>query len=243
MEHREVARTDGVLDGDDRRRWSSRNKRRTAEEAGAHHGHDQHHWSGLCRQGHRRGEERRRKAGDAENSDPDHRLLCLSRGYGRKSFRCDAKRRECQVVADSRFARAVRCAWWSYTARSPKRNLIDRRRKTMKTRMLIAGTLLMAMFGGSYALAASSAVAAFEQLKSLVGHWETEKSNTNQATLDLELTSGGTAVIEKAQMVQQGTTVEMITLYYLDGDQLKLTHYCMAGNHTTMAGTHDPSTN
>jgi hypothetical protein len=112
----------------------------------------------------------------------------------------------------------------------------------MKTRMLIAGTLVMAMFGGRYALAASSAVAAFEQLKALVGHWETEKSNTNQATLDLELTSGGTAVIEKAQMVQQGKTVEMITLYYLDGDQLKLTHYCMAGNQPTMAGTYDAST-
>ena len=52
-----------------RSRWSTRNKRRTAEEARAHNGHDQHHWSGLCRQGHRRGEERRRQAGDAENSD------------------------------------------------------------------------------------------------------------------------------------------------------------------------------
>jgi hypothetical protein len=73
----------------------------------------------------------------------------------------------------------------------------------------------------------------------LVGHWQTEKSNTNQATLDLQLTSGGTAVIEKAQMVEQGKTVEMITLYYLDGDQLKLTHYCMAGNQPTMAATYD----
>jgi hypothetical protein len=113
----------------------------------------------------------------------------------------------------------------------------------MKTRMLIAGTLVMAMFGGRYALAGSSGgVAGFEQLKALVGHWETEKSNTNQATLDLQLTSGGTAVIEKAQMIQQGKTVEMITLYYLDGDQLKLTHYCMAGNQPTMAGTYDAST-
>jgi len=31
----------------------------------------------------------------------------------------------------------------------------------------------------------------------------------------------------------------MITLYYVDGDQLKLTHYCMAGNQPTMAGTYD----
>src|SRR6266481_2234896 len=36
--------------------------------------------------------------------------------------------------------------------------------------------------------------------------------------------------------------VEMITLYYLDGDQIKLTHYCMAGNQPTMRGTYAPET-
>ena len=112
----------------------------------------------------------------------------------------------------------------------------------MKAKLLIAGTLVMAMFGATNAFAANSGVAAFEQLKALVGHWQTGKPNTNQGTLDLQLTSGGTAVIEKAQMVEQGKTVEMITLYYLDGDQLKLTHYCMAGNQPTMAGTYDAST-
>jgi hypothetical protein len=88
--------------------------------------------------------------------------------------------------------------------------------------------------------AASNGAAAFEQLKSLVGHWETDKSNTNKATLDLELTSGGTAVLEKFRMVEDGKPVEMITLYYLDGEQLKLTHYCMAGNQPTMRGTYAP---
>jgi hypothetical protein len=112
----------------------------------------------------------------------------------------------------------------------------------MKAKILIAGALVVAMFGGRQALAGGSGTAAFEQLKALVGHWETEKSNMNKATLDLELTSGGTAVIEKFHMVEQGKPVEMITLYYLDGDQLKLTHYCMAGNQPTMAGTYDAST-
>jgi hypothetical protein len=87
-----------------------------------------------------------------------------------------------------------------------------------------------------------SGTAAFEQLKSLAGHWETEKSNTDKATLDLELTAGGTAVIEKAHVMEGGKTVEMITLYYLDGDQLKLTHYCMAGNQPTMHGIYAPDT-
>jgi len=81
---------------------------------------------------------------------------------------------------------------------------------------------------------------AFEKLKVLVGHWETGKSSMNKASLDLELTSGGTAVLEKFHMVENGKPVEMTTLYYLDGDQVKLTHYCMAGNQPTMKGSYAP---
>jgi hypothetical protein len=83
---------------------------------------------------------------------------------------------------------------------------------------------------------------AFEKLKSLVGHWETDKTNMNKATLDLELTSGGTAVLEKFHMVEDGKPVEMTTLYYLDAGNVKLTHYCMAGNQPTMRGTYAPET-
>src|ERR1700746_1114707 len=83
---------------------------------------------------------------------------------------------------------------------------------------------------------------AFEKLKSLVGHWETDKTNMNKATLDLELTSGGTAILEKSHMVENGKAVEMTTLYYLDGGDVKLTHYCMAGNQPTMRGTYSPET-
>ncbi len=83
---------------------------------------------------------------------------------------------------------------------------------------------------------------AFEELKALVGHWEIDKSNMNKASLDLELTAGGTAVLEKFHMVENGKPVEMTTLYYLDGDQVKLTHYCMAGNQPTMKGSYAPET-
>jgi hypothetical protein len=97
---------------------------------------------------------------------------------------------------------------------------------------------------GAMAVAASAAggggAEAFEKLKSLVGHWETDKTNMNKATLDLELTSGGTAVLERFHMVDNGKPVEMTTLYYLDGDQVKLTHYCMAGNQPTMRGSYAP---
>jgi len=105
-------------------------------------------------------------------------------------------------------------------------------RKT--TNMLAALAALALAFAIRPAKAGGNGTAAFEQLKSLAGHWETEKSNRERATLDLELTSGGTAVIERAHVTEEGKQVEMITLYYLDGEQLKMTHYCMAGNQPRM---------
>jgi hypothetical protein len=110
----------------------------------------------------------------------------------------------------------------------------------MRTRVLALGAAAVFAFAVGAARAGENGTAAFEQLKSLAGHWETEKSNTEKATLDLELTAGGTAVIEKAHVTSAGKTVEMITLYYLDGNQLKMTHYCMAGNQPTMRGNYAP---
>jgi hypothetical protein len=110
------------------------------------------------------------------------------------------------------------------------------------TKILSAVTAAVLAFAIAPAGAGGNGTAAFEQLKSLAGHWETEKSNTDKATLDLEVTSGGTAVIERAHVTDAGKTVEMITLYYLDGDQLKLTHYCMAGNQPTMHGSYASDT-
>jgi len=113
----------------------------------------------------------------------------------------------------------------------------------MKSMGRIFGALVLSL--GIIAIpnaAADSGAEAFEKLKSLVGHWETDKTSMNKATLDLELTSGGTAVLEKFHMVENGKPVEMTTLYYLDGEQVKLTHYCMAGNQPTMKGSYAPET-
>lgn len=114
----------------------------------------------------------------------------------------------------------------------------------MKNVGLILGAgCALAVFAVAPSLqAGANGVAAFEQLKALTGHWEAQPAGENKATLDLELTSAGTALMERAHMVDGGKTVEMITLYYVDGDQLKLTHYCMAGNQPTMVGTYNPET-
>jgi hypothetical protein len=114
----------------------------------------------------------------------------------------------------------------------------------MKTILKALGllTLGIAALSARTTAAPAGGAEAFEKLKSLVGHWETDKTNMNKASLDLELTSGGTAVLEKSHMVEDGKPVEMTTLYYLDGGDVKLTHYCMAGNQPTMRGTYSPET-
>jgi hypothetical protein len=110
-------------------------------------------------------------------------------------------------------------------------------RKSLVVLILAVGCIAVPANAGP-----GSGAEAFEKLKSLVGHWETDKTNTNKATLDLELTSGGTAVLEKVHIEENGKPVEMTTLYYLDGGDVKLTHYCMAGNQPTMRGTYAPET-
>ncbi len=109
-------------------------------------------------------------------------------------------------------------------------------------RILIAVALLAGLAGSRRVAAAGGSAEAFANLKTLVGHWEEQKASEHKATLDIELTSGGTTLLERFHMVEQGKPVEMITMYYLDGGQIKLTHYCMAGNQPTMRGTYAPET-
>jgi hypothetical protein len=112
-----------------------------------------------------------------------------------------------------------------------------------KAALILIAVVMMAGRGGSRQVAAATGGAeGFAQLKSLVGHWEEQKVSENKSTLDVELTAGGTTVLEKSHMVEQGKPVEMITMYYLDGGQVKLTHYCMAGNQPTMHGTYAAET-
>ena len=112
----------------------------------------------------------------------------------------------------------------------------------MATKVLQVAVAAVLALITSPARAGGNGSAAFEQLKALAGHWEAQPAGGNKVTLDLEVTSGGTALVERVHMVEGGKPVEMITLYYLDGDQLKLTHYCMAGNQPTMRANYAPDT-
>ncbi|NOT30825.1 MAG: hypothetical protein HOP15_10305 [Planctomycetes bacterium] len=78
------------------------------------------------------------------------------------------------------------------------------------------------------------AAQAFGTMKQLVGRWSgTANSGDNQfpVTFSYRLASGGNTLLED---MFEGTEHEMLTLYHLDGSDLRLTHYCAAGNQPSM---------
>jgi hypothetical protein len=70
--------------------------------------------------------------------------------------------------------------------------------------------------------------AAFARLKTLEGQWKVASDgNHDGAKIIYKVTAAGSALMETSF---PGTDHEMITMYHLDGDDLRMTHYCAAGN-------------
>ena len=79
---------------------------------------------------------------------------------------------------------------------------------------------------------------AFKQLTGLVGTWDvTERDNPNtKEVANYSLTGGGSVLAEDLR-APDGTANamgHMYTTYYMDKDQLVLTHFCGAGNQPRM---------
>src|SRR5260370_40385303 len=109
---------------------------------------------------------------------------------------------------------------------------IQKRRRMMnrKSTVLVGLVCLVPLFLAVNTRAGNNGAAAFEKMKSLAGHWEGSTPDDAKLTADIEVTSDGNAVLERFQMIEGGRPMNMITMYYLDGDTLKLTHYRHAGN-------------
>jgi hypothetical protein len=90
------------------------------------------------------------------------------------------------------------------------------------------------------ALAQSDAQKSFDKLKTLEGSWEGRVSTVPQKTeiegklmhVSLRGTSMGNALMH--EMTGAGRPDDPITMLYVDGDRLMLTHYCDAGNRPRM---------
>lgn len=83
---------------------------------------------------------------------------------------------------------------------------------------------------------------AFDAMKSLAGRWTATievDGEPSPVVFDYRVTAAGNALVEH---MFPGTEHEMVTLYHLDGSDLRLTHYCAAGNQPSMllAGASSP---
>lgn len=110
-------------------------------------------------------------------------------------------------------------------------------------------TLVVLTWLSTLAFAQSEAQKSFDVLKSLAGSWEGSVSaNPPQPEMDhgekmqvtLRVTSRGNALVH--EMKGAGSADDPakndhpVTMFYLDGDRLLLTHYCDAGNRPRMTG-------
>ena len=79
---------------------------------------------------------------------------------------------------------------------------------------------------------AVTAASAFERLTSLSGTWEgTVEGEGGPTRITYRTISGGRAVLET---LFPGTPHEMISIYLLEGNELRMTHYCAVGNQPRM---------
>jgi hypothetical protein len=115
----------------------------------------------------------------------------------------------------------------------------------MKTTTRIALAIVL-MSLGSAALAQSDAKQSFDRLKALAGTWEGRMTVDPPApgidgtltTVTLRVASMGNTLLH--EMTGAGRPDDPITMIYLDGSRLELTHYCDANNRPRMVAKASP---
>lgn len=75
------------------------------------------------------------------------------------------------------------------------------------------------------------ASATFDNLKALAGEWQGKNSEGGAINASYQVMSGGSAVVETLKPAEEPS---MVTVYHLDGNILRMTHYCGAGNQPRM---------
>jgi len=83
----------------------------------------------------------------------------------------------------------------------------------------------------------SDAQRAFEIMKTLAGSWDGSIMGLS-THITIRVTSSGNAILHEA--TGPGRPDNPITMFYVDGDRLLLTHYCDTGNRPRMVGKISP---
>jgi len=99
--------------------------------------------------------------------------------------------------------------------------------------------LLIPLEGGSAAPATAEVVtpprAAFERFKKLEGTWKGESTKGWKEDVSFRTIAGGSTVVETSFDAHPDET--MLTLFAMDGERLRLTHYCVAKNQPRLEAT------
>jgi len=114
----------------------------------------------------------------------------------------------------------------------------------MQFHRFILSVVLMSL--STVAFAQSDAQKSFDKLKTLAGSWEGHVTTVpphaeiegKLMQVTLRVTSMGNALMH--EMTGPGRPDDPITMLYLDGGRLMLTHYCDAGNRPRMTGKMSP---
>jgi hypothetical protein len=108
----------------------------------------------------------------------------------------------------------------------------------MKRLMVFAVAILMVSLSMGRAASQEAKTAdgktAFALLKSLAGDWRGtgDGPDHHEGTVTYRVTSGGHSVVET---LWAGSAHEMVSVFYLEGSSLVMTHYCSAGNQPHMS--------
>ena len=111
-------------------------------------------------------------------------------------------------------------------------------------RFLLSLVVLLSL--STVVLAQSDAQKSFDKLKTIAGSWEgtvttvpaAPEVDGKRVQVTLRVTSMGNAILHEMKIETRQD--DPITMLYLDGDRLMLTHYCDAGNRPRMTGKLSP---
>ncbi len=99
---------------------------------------------------------------------------------------------------------------------------------------LVAGFALI--LSSTTLLAQSNAQQVLDRFKSMVGTWEGKSPSGDTSEVTYQLEAGGTAVMADMHMSSEA----MVSMYYVDGDRLLMTHFCPSNNQPRMKAIISP---
>jgi hypothetical protein len=105
--------------------------------------------------------------------------------------------------------------------------------------LLHAVAVLSLLVTSTGVFAQSSAQKTLDRFKSMVGTWEGKSPKGGTSEVTYKLAAGGTAVMADMHMADD----DMVSMYYVDGDQLLMTHFCPTNNQPRMKAVISPDLN